>query len=123
VLSRGADAVTEVPKERWDVERFFDPDPDTIGKTYTRWGAFLDNVDLFDADVFGVSPREAASLDPQQRLLLEVSWEAIERAGIAPSALMGSPTAAFVGITTSDYNHYCAVEAVGMYNGNAYTPS
>ena len=60
-------------------------DPDAAGKMTTRHGAFLEQVDQFDAEFFGISPREAASMDPQQRLMLEVSWEALEDAGHAPS--------------------------------------
>ena len=122
LLNGGVDAVTEIPKERWDVEAIFDPDPDAVGKTYTRWGAFLDGVSLFDADLFGVSPREAVSLDPQQRLLLEVTWEAFERAGIASSSVMGSATAAYVGISTQDYAQLSAA-ALGPNNGSAYSAS
>jgi acyl transferase domain-containing protein/NADPH:quinone reductase-like Zn-dependent oxidoreductase/short-subunit dehydrogenase/aryl carrier-like protein len=122
LLHSGRDAVTEVPAHRWDVDKFYDPDPDAIGKSYTRWGSFVNNVDLFDAQFFGISPREAVSLDPQQRLLLEVTWEAIEHAGIAPSSLMGSQTAVYMGITTSDYAGQL-VEARGANNGDAYTPS
>ncbi len=105
LLVTGTDAVTEVPSDRWDVDAFYDPNPDAIGKSYSRWGAFLDQVDLFDADFFGVSPREAVSLDPQQRLLLEVTWEALENAGIAPARLMGSQTAVYLGISTHDYGN------------------
>ena len=94
-----------MPKDRWDIDRYFDPDPDAVGKTYTRWGAFVKDVDRFDAAFFGISPREAVSMDPQQRLLLEVTWEALEHAGIAPSSLAGSQTAVYVGITTHDYAH------------------
>jgi acyl transferase domain-containing protein/NADPH:quinone reductase-like Zn-dependent oxidoreductase/NAD(P)-dependent dehydrogenase (short-subunit alcohol dehydrogenase family)/aryl carrier-like protein len=122
LLRSGRDAVTEVPPHRWDVDKFYDPDPDAAGKSYTRWGAFVQNVDLFDAQFFGISPREAISLDPQQRLLLEVTWEAIEHAGIAPSSLMGSQTAVYMGITTSDYANQL-VENRGSRNGDAYTPS
>jgi acyl transferase domain-containing protein len=121
-LRHGVDAVTEVPKERWDVDKYFDPNPDAPGKSYTRWGAFIQNVDRFDAAFFGVSPREAVSLDPQQRLLLEVTWESLEHAGIAPATLAGSQTAVYVGITTHDYAMELA-EAMGSRNGDAYTPS
>jgi acyl transferase domain-containing protein/NADPH:quinone reductase-like Zn-dependent oxidoreductase/NAD(P)-dependent dehydrogenase (short-subunit alcohol dehydrogenase family)/acyl carrier protein len=122
LLHGGVDAVIEVPKERWDIDRYFDPNPDAVGKTYTRWGAFVDDVDKFDAEFFGISPREAVSMDPQQRLLMEVTWEALEHAGIAPSALAGSATAVYVGISTQDYGLELA-EAIGTRNGDAYTAS
>ena len=122
LLRDGVDAVTEVPLERWDVSSYFDPNPDAVGKTYSRWGAFVDNVDRFDAAFFGISPREAISLDPQQRLLLEVTWEALENAGIAPSSLAGSATAVYMGITTADFAMRMA-ESAGFRNGDAYTSS
>jgi acyl transferase domain-containing protein len=75
LLRDGRDAVTEVPRERWNVDRFYDPDPDAPGKMSTRYGAFITGVDRFDPHFFGISPREAVSMDPQQRLLLEVCWE------------------------------------------------
>lgn len=105
LLSQGVDTVTEVPAERWDVDAFYDPDPDAPGKSYTRWGAFLSDVDKFDPQFFGISPREAVSMDPQQRLLLEVTWEALEQAGYAPDSLTGSQTGVFIGITSNDYSH------------------
>ena len=104
LMLNGVDAVTEVPADRWDMERYFDPDPDAVGKTYTRWGAFLRNVDQFDAAFFGISRREAQNVDPQQRLLLECSWEALEHAGISPASLMGTQASVFVGISTHDYS-------------------
>ena len=103
LLSEGTDAVREIPADRWDVDAFYDADPAAPGKMRTRRGGFLDQVDQFDPGFFGISPREATSLDPQQRLLLELSWEALERAGIAPESLEGSRTGVFVGITTVDY--------------------
>jgi acyl transferase domain-containing protein/acyl carrier protein len=103
ILMDGIDVVTEVPPGRWDVDEFYDPDPDTVGKTYSRWGAFLEQVDQFDPQFFGISPREAAAMDPQQRLLLEVSWEALENAGHASDELAGSRTGVFVGMVGSDY--------------------
>ena len=103
LLYEGVDAVTEVPSERWDVDAYFDPNPDTPGKTITRWGAFLNDVDKFDPRFFGISPREAAAMDPQQRLLLEVSWEALENAGHASARLAGSATGVFVGMVGTDY--------------------
>lgn len=103
LLSEGVDAVTEVPGDRWNVEAFYDPDPEVPGKMYTRWGGFLAQVDQFDAGFFGISPREAIKLDPQQRILLEVSWEALETAGLSPEHPHTTQTGVFVGITTNDY--------------------
>ena len=103
LLSDGVDAITEVPAERWHLDDHYDPNPDTAGKMYTRYGGFLDQVDQFDAQFFGISPREAVRIDPQQRLLLEVSWEALEKAGLIPNQLAVSQTGVFVGITTNDY--------------------
>ena len=104
LLHEGTDAVVEVPPERWDIDAYYDPDPEAAGKMYTRCGGFLQEpVDRFDPDLFGITPREAVSMDPQQRLLLEVSWEALEQAGQAPDRLIGSSTGVFVGISTSDY--------------------
>ncbi|HEV2129938.1 MAG TPA: type I polyketide synthase, partial [Longimicrobiaceae bacterium] len=103
LLREGRDAVTEVPPERWDIDAFYDADPDAPGKMASRWGAFLDGVDRFDPQLFGITPREAAGMDPQQRLLLEVGWEALENSGIAPDRLSGSRTGVFVGVVNSDY--------------------
>ncbi|MFB1483784.1 SDR family NAD(P)-dependent oxidoreductase [Corallococcus sp. RDP092CA] len=103
VLRDGVDTVTEVPRDRWDIDAWYSPDPDVPGRMHTRKGAFLSTRSEFDADFFGISPREAASLDPQQRLLLEVSWEALERAGMAPDRLSGSLTGVYVGLSTGDY--------------------
>ncbi|MEP7308331.1 MAG: amino acid adenylation domain-containing protein [Acidobacteriota bacterium] len=103
LLADGRDAVTEVPAERWNIDQYFDADPDAPGKMYSRHGGFLQGVDGFDSWFFRISPREAQSLDPQQRLLLEVAWEALEDAGIAADTLRGTATGVFIGMTTNDY--------------------
>ncbi|AUX29428.1 MULTISPECIES: non-ribosomal peptide synthetase/type I polyketide synthase [Sorangium] len=103
LLDEGVDAVEEVPKDRWDIDAFYDPDPDAAGKTISRWGGFLSTVDEFDPGFFDVPPWEAASLDPQLRLLLEVSWEALERAGQTLERLAGSDTGVYMGICSSEY--------------------
>lgn len=102
-LAEGTDAVSEVPPDRWDLERFHDPDYDAPGRIVPREASFLDDVSHFDPLFFGISPREAHYMDPQQRILLEVNWEALENACIAPSALSSSNTGVFVGVTGTDY--------------------
>ncbi|AKT41315.1 type I polyketide synthase [Chondromyces crocatus] len=103
LLHEGHDAVRDVPPGRWSAERYYDPDPQAAGKTYTRSAGFLERVDGFDALFFGISPREAARMDPQQRLLLEVAWEALEDAGHPPSTLTAQRTGVFLGIGVNDY--------------------
>ncbi|HXA52886.1 MAG TPA: type I polyketide synthase, partial [Candidatus Acidoferrum sp.] len=103
LLRDGVDAVTEVPRSRWNIDDYYDPDPDAVGKMCTRYGAFLPEVDRFDPYFFGISPREADSMDPQQRLVLEVAWESLEHAGQCAEALAGSSTGVFLGICTNDY--------------------
>ncbi|MEM7125057.1 MAG: SDR family NAD(P)-dependent oxidoreductase [Chloroflexota bacterium] len=103
LLSEGIDMVQEVPSSRWDINTFYDPHRPLPGKMYMREAAFMDNVESFDPIFFGIAPREAVSMDPQHRLLLEVSWETLERAGLAPSSLIDSPTGVFIGIGPGDY--------------------
>ncbi|HXW80531.1 MAG TPA: beta-ketoacyl synthase N-terminal-like domain-containing protein, partial [Acidimicrobiales bacterium] len=104
LLRAGTDAVVDVPPSRWEASEFYDPDPDVPLKMYTSKGGFLSGpVDEFDAETFGIAPREAMAMDPQQRLLLEVAWEALEDAGVPVSGLVGSSTGVYVGINTGDY--------------------
>jgi len=103
LLCRGADAVTEVPADRWDSAAFHDPQGLRPGSMTTRWGGFLDRIAEFDSGFFGISPREAVKMDPQQRILLEVAYEALEDAGLPQEALAGQPVGVFVGAMNNDH--------------------
>ncbi len=117
LLRQGKDAITPIPASRWPVDALYDPDPTTPGKTYCREGGFLDHIDQFDPEFFGIAPREAKFIDPQQRVFLEVVWAALEDGGIPPKTLSGSKTGVFVGISTNDYGQWLLAgpEAVGTY--------
>jgi myxalamid-type polyketide synthase MxaB len=120
LLSQGVDAITEVPKDRWDLDEFYDSDPEKPGKMYTRWGGFLKEVDRFSPGFFGISPREAAAMDPQQRLLLEVSWEALEHAAVTLERLQNSQVGVFIGIGATDYTEREVLQGpatIDPYNG------
>ena len=103
LLSNGKDSITEIPLERWDLDYYYDPNPDAPGKMYIRHAALVEQVDRFDPQFFGISNREAYHLDPQQRFILEVTWEALERAGINPQQLENTQTGVFLGIGQNDY--------------------
>ena len=103
-LRNGGDAIREIPKSRWEIDRYYAPNPDVPGKIGTRRGGFIGQpIDRFDALFFGISPREARSMDPQQRMLLEVAWETLEHAGFAPDEVANTQTGVYVGMTTQDY--------------------
>lgn len=99
LLRDGVDAVREAPADRWDADASFAPELFSPDMIHTRYGGYLDRVDLFDPNFFGLSQSEAAAMDPQQRLLMEVAWEALERAGIPADRIAGSRTGVFVGMT------------------------
>ncbi len=111
LLEQGGNAIGEIPRERWNVEDYFDRNADAPGKMYVRHGGFIESVDEFDAGFFGITPREAEELDPQQRLLLEVVWESLEQAGVAPTSLRGSEAGVFIGMSSDDH-------ATWSHNGN-----
>ncbi len=120
LLARGADAVTPVPPARWDGDAFFDPDADVPGRIGSREGAFVDGVDEFDAEYFGISPFEARQMDPQQRLLLEVAIEALEDAGLTRDQLAGSACGVFVGVHSHSSDYYL-MQVAALNEVDTYT--
>jgi acyl transferase domain-containing protein/NADPH:quinone reductase-like Zn-dependent oxidoreductase/SAM-dependent methyltransferase/acyl carrier protein len=103
LLLEGREAVSDVPLDRWNVERFYDAEPGIVGKSIACRGGFIEGIDQFDPQFFGISPREAPYVDPQHRLLLETAWEAIEDAGLILDFENGTDVGVFVGISHNDY--------------------
>ncbi|WP_437603947.1 SDR family NAD(P)-dependent oxidoreductase [Sorangium sp. So ce590] len=105
-LRAGRDCITEVPLSRWDHRRYFDPERGKPGRTYSKWGGFIEGADEFDPLFFNISPREAEMMDPQERLFLEIAWETLEDAGYTRERLAagkGNDVGVFAGVMWSDY--------------------
>uniref|UniRef100_UPI00397E46B1 type I polyketide synthase n=1 Tax=Amycolatopsis sp. lyj-90 TaxID=2789285 RepID=UPI00397E46B1 len=105
MLRSGVDGVGEVPVSRFDIGEVFDPNPDAVGRSYTRRGAFMDDVDHFDNEFFGIPINEAQVMDPQQRMLLEVAYEAFHYAGYDKKKLRNSKIGVYVGQMNHDWSH------------------
>lgn len=103
LLKRGRTAISSPPRTRRHLWDSFDKDPDAPGSTYIERAGYLDDIDAFDAEFFGISALEAVEMDPQHRILLEICWHALEDAGIVPASLGGSRTGVFVGISGNEY--------------------
>ncbi|MFF4840760.1 SDR family NAD(P)-dependent oxidoreductase [Streptomyces collinus] len=122
LVAHGVDAVGPLPDDRgWPLDRLLSTEADRQGTSYVAEGGFLYDATGFDAGLFGISPREAVVMDPQQRLMLEVSWEVLERAGIAPDAVRGEPIGVFTGSGYQDYGDLlnAAPDAAEAYLGTA----
>lgn len=117
LLQHAKDGISKVPLSRWDAE-LYTAQPGGAGTIATSKGGFIDNIDQFDAALFNISRREAEAMDPQHRLLLELTWEALERAGIAPLSLDDTDAAIFIGIASNDYSQL-AHDAI-PHNTDAY---
>ncbi len=102
-LKGRGNGIVEVPKDRWDTDVSYHPNPDSIAKSVSKWGGFLDDIRTFDAGFFGISPREAASMDPQQRLLLTTTYEAMHDSGRPAEYFSRVTTGVYVGISQSEY--------------------
>lgn len=109
-LRDGRDCITEIPPERWELEKHYSPDKDNTGTSYSKWGGFLEDIDKFDSLFFSISPREAASLDPQERLFLETVWHTLEDAGYTKTRLSKYHVGVYVGVMYSHYQLYGADE-------------
>ena len=107
-LQNGRDCITEIPSERWDHTLYYDPDQSKPGKSYSKWGGFIADVDKFDPLFFNISPKEAALIDPQERLFLETAWQTIEDAGYTKENISGKRVGVFVGVMWGQYELFGA---------------
>ncbi|VEG91823.1 polyketide synthase, type I [Legionella spiritensis] len=114
LLEQGLNGIRDIPPERWDNSKYYDPDMDAPGKSYVNKLGLIDNIKGFDAGFFGISPREAKLMEPQQRLFLECSYKALENANYPPSSLRGSLTGVFAGVGPNEY--YAKLEKSGFSN-------
>ncbi|MFF2652406.1 SDR family NAD(P)-dependent oxidoreductase [Streptomyces sp. NPDC058045] len=118
-LRHGRDAVTEIPARRWDHRPYWDPEKGKPGTSYSRWGGFMEGVELFDPLFFSIPPVEAEYLDPQERLFLETSWQAVEDAGYAPGALAGRKVGVFAGVMFGLYQLLATDKHGGVLHGHS----
>ena len=102
-LIQGKDCIQEIPKDRWDHSRYFNPERGTPGKTYSKWGGFIDGHNAFDPLFFNISPKEAALIDPQERVFLQTVWQAIADAGYTGKSLSNSQVGVYAGVMWSQY--------------------
>ena len=112
-IKNGRDSITEIPKERWDYRKYHDPAENKAGRTYSKWGGFIDDVDKFDPLFFNISPREAETMEPQERLFLETAWMTLEDAGYTPGPDLGGSVGVFVGVMYQEYQLF------GLAAGNS----
>ncbi|MFD3221892.1 beta-ketoacyl synthase N-terminal-like domain-containing protein, partial [Staphylococcus saprophyticus] len=105
MLKEHRDCVTDVPQSRFDIESVYSDDINAIGKSYTKKGAFMSNIENFDYEFFNLTLPEAQVMDPQQRILLEVAYEAFYNAGYKKQELLGSNTAIYIGQMSYDWSH------------------
>lgn len=113
MLRHGGSGVTDLGI-RFDFSDYHDPDPSTKARTAYRWGGLLDDIEQFDADLFGISPKAALCMDPQQRIMLEVAWEAIESAGYDPLALPNKQGSVFVATGPNEYAPLLLSKGLGL---------
>jgi len=120
-LINQVNSVAEVT--RFDLSQYYSSNFNESGKTYCKWGAFLDDIDTFDAHFFSIPPKQAEAMDPNQRLLLEIVWKALEHSGYAGIKSKGTKTGVFVGCSNNQYlflsNHSLASQQDGLDNSNA----
>ncbi|KAK3386191.1 polyketide synthase [Podospora didyma] len=105
MISRGRDGWGPIPKDRFNADAYYHPNPQKAGCFNQKGGYFMRHHDLskFDAPFFRITKQEAMGMDPQQRQLLECTYEALENAGLPRESMAGRQMGVFVGTRPSDY--------------------
>ena len=119
LLKQGENSITEVPMQRWDVNEIYSENKELPGKSISKWGSFVKDIDKFDNEFFNISKEEAERIDPQQRIILELVWEAMEDSGIIFDDLYGSETGVYMGVSHSDYERlsYKDIDGIVGHDG------
>uniref|UniRef100_A0A3P9HEF1 Uncharacterized protein n=1 Tax=Oryzias latipes TaxID=8090 RepID=A0A3P9HEF1_ORYLA len=103
VLAEGRNCSATVPKDRFDLAGWYDPDGTKVGKSCTEKAALVDGFNDFDNKYFDISDTEAEQMDPQQKQLLQCVYRALEDAGLPMEKASGTRTGVFFGIMNRDY--------------------
>ncbi|ELR72063.1 Malonyl CoA-acyl carrier protein transacylase [Fulvivirga imtechensis AK7] len=121
-LAQGKNSVTEITSSRWDINRYYDPDPTKEGKMYCKWLGTLEDIDCFDPLFFQIPPAEAESMDPQHRIFLQESYRAFEDAGYSSARLSNTKCGVYLGIMSTDYNYHLSKSSSKSVNitGNSF---
>ncbi|KTD42529.1 SDR family NAD(P)-dependent oxidoreductase [Legionella oakridgensis] len=120
LLAHGESGMADIPLERWDNDKYYDPERDALGRLYIKQLGLIDDIKNFDAEFFNISPREAKFMSPQLRVFLETSFHAIENANLALDVIKDSKTGVFVGVGTNEYPRVLANQGVGLDDLNIY---
>lgn len=114
-LCEGRDSISEIPSDRWDYRANYSDNRELKEKTHSKWGGFLSDIDLFDAQYFNISPREAELLDPQERLFLQTSLHCLDDAGYTRQSLATQTVGVFVGVMWGQYQLFDVTEEQKQY--------
>lgn len=122
-LVQGKNSIVEIPSLRWDINQYYDPDPNKKGKIYCKWLGMLDDIDCFDPLFFQINPAEAEVMDPQHRIFLQESYKAFEDAGYSSSSLSNTKCGVYLGIMSNDYSYHLSKNKSSSINvtGNSFS--
>lgn len=120
LLERGESGMVDIPIERWDNEKYYDSNVDTLGKLYIKQLGLIDDIKKFDAEFFNISPREAKFMSPQLRIFMEASYHALEDANLSLEAIKDSNTGVFVGCGTNEYPGVLASQNLSLDERTIY---